>query len=99
MSTVLPTSSNSLFKIEKLVLKARSLFDSFTGIGSSCFGVLEYWSVGKNKSPNFNLNWFLHYSITPQLHHSSKLRQEGKSMEAPSEGSPKPGPLGPDSLF
>jgi hypothetical protein len=37
------------------------------------------------------LNWFLHYSITPPLHHSSGLAQGGKSMEAPSGGSSKPG--------
>jgi hypothetical protein len=34
---------------------------------ASCLGVLEYWSVGKSESPNFNLNWSFHYSITPPL--------------------------------
>jgi hypothetical protein len=43
-----------------------------------CFGVLEYWSVGKSKSPNFNLNESFHYSITPPLHHSSRLPIKGK---------------------
>ncbi|MGD8694417.1 MAG: hypothetical protein PVI74_11240, partial [Syntrophobacterales bacterium] len=36
---------------------------------------------------------------TPPLHHSSRLPQGGKTMEAPSGGSAKPGPLGPDSLL
>ena len=45
---------------------------------ASCFGVLEYWSVGKSESPNFNLNESFHYSITPPLHHSSRLPQVGK---------------------
>ena len=50
---------------------------------------MEYWSVGvlecwqKSKS-EFNLNWSLHYSITPPLHHSSRLPQGGKSVEASS---------------
>jgi hypothetical protein len=30
------------------------------------------------------LNWSFHYSITPPLHHSSRLPQGGKRMEAPS---------------
>jgi hypothetical protein len=30
-------------------------------------GVLEYWSVGKSESPNFNLNESFHYSIIPSL--------------------------------
>jgi hypothetical protein len=37
--------------------------------------------------------------ITPLLHHSSKLPQGGKTIEATSGGGPKPGPSGPDSLF
>jgi hypothetical protein len=40
---------------------------------ASCFGVLEHWSVGKDKGLNFNLNWFfslLHYSTTPLLQHT-----------------------------
>jgi len=32
------------------------------------------------------------------LYHSSKLPQGGKSMEAPSGGGAKPGPLNPDSF-
>ena len=50
---------------------------------ASRFGVLEYWSVGKSESPNFNLNESFHYSTTPLLHHSSILPQGGKSIEAP----------------
>ena len=66
--------------------------------------LLEYWSIGvlecwKKGKPEFNLNRSFHYSITPPLHHSSRLEQGGKSMEAPSGGSRKPGPLGPDSLL
>jgi hypothetical protein len=66
--------------------------------------LLEYWSIGvlkcwQKQKPEFNLNWFLHYCITPPLHHSSGLAQGGKGMEAPSGGSLKPGPLGPDSLI
>ncbi|UCE81924.1 MAG: hypothetical protein JSV47_09260 [Deltaproteobacteria bacterium] len=36
----------------------------------SCFGVLEYWRVGKTKNPEFQLELvlsFLHYSSTPSL--------------------------------
>ena len=84
-----------LFNLENLVLGARSEFNGFAGPGASSFGVLEYWSVGKNESPN----WSFYYPITPPLHHSSRLEQGGKSMGAPSGGSPKPGPLGPDSLL
>jgi hypothetical protein len=66
--------------------------------------VLEYWSIGvlecwQKRKPECSLNWSFHYSITPPLHHSSRLPQGGKSMEAPSGGSAKPGPLGPDSLL
>jgi hypothetical protein len=35
----------------------------------------------------------------PKCNDSSRLPQGGKSIEAPSGGSPKPGPLGPDSLL
>ena len=63
--------------------------------------LLEYWSIGVlvKRKLTFDLNWSFHYSITPPLHHSRRLPQVGKSMEAPSGGSPKPGPLGPDSLL
>ena len=60
---------------------------------ASCFVVLEYWSIGKSERPNFNLNESFHYSTTPPLHHSSRLPQGEKTIEAPSGGSPKPGPL------
>jgi hypothetical protein len=62
---------------------------------ASGFGVLEYWIIGvleKSESPSFNLNESFHYSITPPLHHSSRLPQGGKTIEAPSGFSPKPGP-------
>jgi len=35
----------------------------------------------------------------PKCDDSSRLEQGGKSVGAPSGNSPKPGPLGPDSLF
>jgi hypothetical protein len=75
------------FKIANLVLGARSEFNGFAGKDFELLWstvVLEYWSVGKSKSPNFNLNWFFHYSITPPLHHSSRLPKGGKTIEAPS---------------
>ena len=56
-------------------------------------GVLEYWSVGKNENPHFNLNFSFHYSITPPLHNSSRPPQGGKTFEAPSRGSSKLGPF------
>ena len=62
-------------------------------------GVLEYWSVGKSQSPNFNLKKtlsLLHYSTTPLLQETSASR---KDLIAPSGGSSKPGPPGQDSLL
>ena len=91
-----------LLNIENLVLRARSSSHGFAGQDcelSWSAGVLEYWSVGKNESPNFNLNWSFRYSITPPLHHSSRPPQGGKTVEAASWDSPKPGPLGPNSLL
>ena len=66
--------------------------------------VLEYWSIGvlecwQKRKAEFSLHCSFHYSITPPLHHSSRLPQGGKSMGGPSGGSAKPGPLGPDSLL
>ena len=55
-------------------------------------GVLEYW---ESQSPNFNLDYSFHYSITPPLHYSSRLSDEGKFS---SGGSSKPGLLDLDSL-
>jgi hypothetical protein len=46
-------SKGDLFNIENLVLRARSEFNGFAGAGANRFGVLEFWSVGKNESPNF----------------------------------------------
>jgi hypothetical protein len=68
---------------------------------ATCFGVLEYWRIGvlAKRKLTFTLNWSFYYSITPPLHHSSRLPQVGKSMGAPSGGSAKPDPLGPDPLF
>jgi hypothetical protein len=41
-----------LFSIENLVLGAGSEYNGSAGTSANTFGVLEYWSVGKNKSPN-----------------------------------------------
>jgi hypothetical protein len=63
---------------------------------------LEYWSIGvleKAKTQSFNFETFLHDSITPPLHYSTRLAYEGKTPEAPSGGSSKPGPLGLGFLF
>ena len=62
-----------------------------------CFVVLDYWSIGvlaKANTTNFNLNWSFHSSIVP----ADRCKRR-KIIEAPSGGSPKPGPLGPDSLL
>jgi hypothetical protein len=34
---------------------------------ATCFGVLEYWSIGvlAKRKPEFSLHWSFHYSITP----------------------------------
>ena len=67
---------------------------------ASSFGLVEYWSFGKSKIPNLNLNCSFHYSITPALHYfGRRSHDEGKTIEAPPGGNSKPGPLGPDSLF
>jgi hypothetical protein len=58
--------------------------------------VLEYWSVGKSKSPNINLNWSFHYSTTPSLQQTAVI---GKEHLAPPGAAQKPGPQGPVSLF
>jgi hypothetical protein len=47
-----------------------------------CFGVREYWSVGKSQSPNFNLNKSLsslHYSTTPLLQQTHASRKDPKN--------------------
>jgi hypothetical protein len=57
------------------------------------YRVLEYWSVGvlaKAKTSIFKLNFSFQSSITPLLHHSSKLTQEGKDHSNPSEVNLKP---------
>jgi hypothetical protein len=45
---VLPQLENT----ENLVFRARSECNGSAGTSANTFGVLEYWSVGKNKSPN-----------------------------------------------
>jgi len=64
--------------IEKLMLRATSDFVGFADKDGEPFwstGALEYWSVGKSQDQNFDQN--NHYSITPQLHYSSRLPHEG----------------------
>ena len=54
----------------------------------------KYW---QKRKPEFQLELVLsvlHYSTTP-----ADCRKRGKTIESPSGGSPKPGPLGPDSLL
>ena len=56
-----------------------------------------FWSIGvlaKANARNFNVDCFFHYSITPPLHHSSRLPQEGKTNEVPPEGNPELEPPG-----
>ena len=55
--------------------------------------VIEYWNL------RFVCNLVLGICCFAMIHHSSRLPQGGKTIEAPSGGSPKPGPLGPDSLL
>ncbi|MGD8877145.1 MAG: hypothetical protein PVH75_05280, partial [Syntrophobacterales bacterium] len=80
-----------LFNIENLVFMARSTLYGSAGEDRELWwstGVLECWSAGKSEGPNCNMNWFFHYSITPLLHHSSRLPQRGMRILAPSGGSP-----------
>jgi hypothetical protein len=41
------------------------------------------------------LNWSFHYSMTPPLHHSSRLPQEGKEHSRPLRRQPKARSFGP----
>ena len=76
----------------RLCLMADGYEGQSLGSGQSCrawsvkmasvFGVLEYWSIEKSWSSNFNLN--NHYSITPPLHYSSRLPRVVKMIEASS---------------
>ena len=46
-----------LFNIENPVMSTTSVFNNFAGNDCELFwstGVLEYWSVGKSKSPNLS---------------------------------------------
>jgi hypothetical protein len=58
------------------------VFNGFAGKDCELFwstGLLQYWSVGKGESPNFNLNESFHYSITPPLQQTAA---GGKTIEA-----------------
>jgi hypothetical protein len=59
----------ALFKIENLVLGARSEYNGFAGTGASSLGVLDYWSIRvlAKRKLTFDLNWSFHYSTTPSL--------------------------------
>ena len=84
--------------MRNLVLNARSEISGFVGKDGELFwstGVLEYWSVGKSEGQNFDLNWFFHYSITPPLHYSSGLPQEGKEHSSPLRSLPEEGSFAP----
>jgi len=68
-----------------LVLEARSNLNGFSGNDSERYwstGVLEYWSVGKCESLNFNLSCS---SITPALHHSI-TPGDSRVSERPTQG-------------
>ena len=64
-------------------------------------GVWEYWSIGKSQAPTSNQNYSFHYSITPTLHYSRKLSEEGKTCSGLTESQvfPPGRRLGLDSLF
>jgi hypothetical protein len=87
----------ALFNIENQVLRARSEFNGFAGKDCELFwstGVLECWQKLKPEFQRELVLSLLHHSITP-----AACRKMGKTIEAPSGGSPKSGPLGPDSLL
>ena len=84
-----------LFNIENPVMSTTSVFNNFAGNDCELFwstGVLECW---KKQKPEFILSESFHYSITPSLHHSSRLPQEGKDHSKPLRGHPKPSSFGP----
>jgi hypothetical protein len=84
-----------------LILKTRSDFNGFSNNDGELIwstGVLEYWSVGKSQSSIFNLSRFFQYSITPALHHSSRLPLEGKTHSNFLRGEFKARSLGPRFL-
>jgi len=63
---------------------------------------LEYWSIGVLARAKSEFQIELIFFNTPLLHHSitpADCRKRGKTIEAPSGGGPKPGPLGADYLF
>jgi hypothetical protein len=81
-----------MYSMANLDLGARPEFNGFASKDRELF-----WSTGvlvKAKAGNFNSDWSFHYFITPPLHHSSRLPQEGKTIEVPPEGSPELGPPG-----
>ncbi|MGD8706116.1 MAG: hypothetical protein PVI84_11420 [Syntrophobacterales bacterium] len=73
-----------------LNLEARLQFNGFAGKHWEVFwstGVLEYWSVGKSKSQEFQLGLvfsLLHYSTTPSLQQTAA---RGKAHGSPLLGS------------
>jgi hypothetical protein len=84
--------------MQNLVLNARSESSGFAGKDDEFFwsiGVLEYWSASKSEGQNFKLNWFFHYSITPPLHHSRRLPEEGKEHSNPLRSLPEDRSFGP----
>ncbi|MGD9168396.1 MAG: hypothetical protein PVH33_16895, partial [Syntrophobacterales bacterium] len=59
--------------------------------------LLEYWSIGvlecwQKQKPEFNLNWFLHYSTTPSL---QRTGAKGKEYGSPLRAQFKAGPAAP----
>jgi len=69
---------------------------------ASCFGVPEYWSIGVLGKAKALISIRIGPFITPLLNHSitpADYRKGGKTVEAPSGGSSKRGPLGTHYLL
>ena len=78
--------------LANLVLRAGSGFNGFGGKDCELF-----WSTGRFWA--FKSEICILKSKITGLHHSSRLPQEGKTIEAPSGDGTKPTHLGPDSLL
>ena len=101
--------NDNLFNIENLVLRARSALNRFAGKDCELFWStgapqLRIWECGlRNSQIVFELRLCIFNPKSeisnPKCDDSSRLPQRGKTIEAPSGGSQKPGPLGPDSLL
>ena len=87
-STHFATSS---YLVKNLALLARSSFNCVVSRNVQRFwstGVLECW---EKPEPQDSILKFLHYSITPPLHYSSRLPCTGKTVRAHYGGGSKSG--------